>query len=182
MLTPHDLKHEKRRETLAEWFPFVFFMTSLAILAILAMFTFCGCDSSAAVEGSPGSEGEPGPQGEPGEDGLPGQMGPPGPPGAPGRTGELHKLNIYVRDQAVWAPPMTEATAVITCDDEEDILLHGGCDAPVAVISSGGLWWTKMKSYHVDTVIQASEWHCRAENLSGIPREIIATAVCLELP
>lgn len=90
-----------------------------------------GPQGPTGLTGPIGPQGPAGPQGEAGVTGATGPQGPQGPQGETGAQGPAGPdpftyADMYRRTAA----NLGFKTSTVFCDDTDDILLHGGCDAP----------------------------------------------------
>ena len=135
-----------------------------------------GIQGEPGVAGPPGPPGSPGAKGDKGDPGVPGQQGPQGVQGEAGPAGEngqdgfaITKGNLYTRTSQP-----TSGVAYAYCDDNNDVLITGGCNGSRPTTFAGPLWTTATDA--------EAAWQCSPWGIPG-PGEIMgATVVCLDVP
>jgi hypothetical protein len=122
------------------------------------------------LQGLPGLDGAPGatgPSGPPGPEGPEGPEGPQGPPGTDGQDGlPRSKADVYMNSTANGAPQNR-----VYCNDENDILLTGGCQSVGTLVISRPL----------DDAMEpgvVSGWGCD----TGSQVSVWAYVVCIDVP
>ena len=147
-----------------------------------------GAPGLQGVQGLPGEPGEPGlpgakgDKGDKGEAGVAGQQGPQGiqgPAGTAGKDGEdglsISKGSVYTRSNTT--TPGAFATA--SCDDNNDIVVTGGC----AAIGIHPLGVTRPVA--ADDEATASGWYCQLGGTGVLTPTVVYThahVVCLAVP
>ena len=154
-----------------------------------------GPAGETGAQGPQGTPGAPGPQGPAGQDGEPGAPGatgmtgaqgpqglpgPQGPKGDPGATGTIQKSQIYTDLNVVFMPqPGTKPVVAAQCDDANDVLLSGGCQAELGGTGVAGLI-SSFPTYATD-LNQSSGWSCQFAVASPAPSTVNAWVVCLSV-
>jgi hypothetical protein len=118
-----------------------------------------GPQGPAGEQGLTGPQGPVGPQGLPGNDGAPGANGLQGPVGATGPQGPsgsggtgMSRSNTYKVTASVVIESGRLGEVLVACNDENDILLSGGYEAPffdMDVYRSDPLPYFAIQSYVV---------------------------------
>jgi len=163
-----------------------------------------GTSGALGPTGEPGALGQQGEQGEQGQQGVPGEIGPTGLPGSPGVKGDkgdpgatgqpgaqgavgpagkdgisITKDQVYRRD--VTGGPGTSYINLVTalCDDENDVLLTGGCAAsPTVAIRA----FAPITQSVPDTFKFKVGYGCGPYNTLGPNEQLVATVICLDVP
>jgi hypothetical protein len=133
-----------------------------------------------ACKGASGDDGRRGPRGPAGDQGAQGVQGEPGLDGAPGASGVTSKLDLYLVSDQSDLPPGDTAEAIAVCDDDNDIMLQGGCSASntetlaLKVFGPGGTPNTE-EGYLAD-------FRCVYQNDPlGYQQLIFATGICISV-
>lgn len=121
----------------------------------------------AGVKGDKGDTGDPGAKGDTGSQGIPGAQGAPGKDGKDGTV--VTKQSVYSRTGTA-----SSGTSYAYCDDNNDVLLSGGCNGSVPMAFSGPLY--------VSEAAAKSAWQCSRWGLASAGETVAATVVCLEVP
>ncbi len=135
-----------------------------------AVHVSCSDGSSATLNAPAALKGD---KGEPGAKGDVGVQGPAGGQGAPGKDGKdgtaITKQNVYARAGAA-----SSGTSYAYCDDNNDVLLTGGCNGSAPMAFSGPLATSEAAT--------KSAWQCTRWGLANPGESVVATVVCLEVP
>lgn len=121
----------------------------------------------AGVKGDKGDKGDPGAKGDTGSQGLPGDQGVPGKDGKEGTV--ITKQSVYTRTGAA-----SSGTSYAYCDDNNDVVLTGGCSGSVPMAFNGPLF--------VSDTSTKTAWQCSRWGLASAGEVAVATIVCLEVP
>lgn len=121
----------------------------------------------AGVKGDKGDKGDTGMKGDTGSQGVRGEQGVPGKDGKDGTA--VTKQSVYSRTGTA-----SSGTSYAYCDDNNDVLLSGGCNGSVPMAFSGPLY--------VSEAAAKSAWQCSRWGLASAGETVAATVVCLEVP
>ncbi len=120
-----------------------------------------GAPSTSASDGRDGRDGADGAAGVNGTDGMDGLNGVP-----------QSKADLYTVTEQLYGDYTLTVTAM--CDDENDILLHGGCADEYGSNSYGSF------AFRPDNEFQTSGWTC--ETSSSDSRVLTTYATCISVP
>ena len=149
-------------------------MSRLLGLSLLLM---VGCLEGPA--GKQGPAGEPGPQGAEGPAGAAGPQGDAGVAGADGLDGiPQSKADLYeVVNVFPTNPGEADAFRQAFCNDNNDILLLGGC-----VFTCDGCVTTAAFPQSATNPTGTASWVCIVTNNSAAAEDVDVTAVCIDVP
>lgn len=97
-------------------------MTRFHLFFALSSLTLAACQGAEGPAGAAGAAGASGADGADGVDGADGADGVDGANGAPRTKGDL-----YTVQETSGITPYTQTNLTASCDDEDDVLLTGGC-------------------------------------------------------
>ncbi len=125
-----------------------------------------GPQGPVGPRGDPGPDGIRGPQGVQGlqgPQGIQGPQGPAGPPGPRGPSGSYAaKEDVVRRSEKVTVAAGIAASAVATCDQDQDLVITGGC-------SADPMWLAQLvnsKPFGMTSSTSRGGWRCDYRNTS----------------
>jgi len=99
------------------------------LVGILCLASACSSPAVVGPKGDTGPQGPKGDTGAPGPAGMPGAMGLPGPTGPAGGGLFVDRASAYCKETiGLSTAPYGEAT----CDDQNDLIVTGGCNSGTA--------------------------------------------------